>query len=79
MNLKIKIIFKITVFSITPIDRKKVMVSDCVTLGIRASAKLNRIINNNTISQDSVPSHRANIVQDFLKEKLAKKVIKHAE
>ena len=55
------------------------MVSDCVTLGIRASAKLNRIINNNTISQDSVPSHRAKIVQDFLKEKMAKKVIKHAE
>ena len=29
--------------------------------------------------QDSAPSHRANIVQEFLKEKLNKRFIKHTE
>ena len=39
-------------------------------------------MNNNTwiYIQDSAPSHRSNIVQDFfLKEKLGKRVIKHTE
>ena len=38
-------------------------------------------MNNNTwiFIQDSAPSYRANIVQDFVKEKLGKRFIKHTE
>ena len=43
--------------------------------------EVNRIMNNNTwiFIQDSAPSYRANIVQDFLKKKLGKRFIKHTE
>ena len=43
--------------------------------------EVNRIMNNNIsiFIQDSEPSHRANIAQDFLKEKLEKRFIKRTE
>ena len=43
--------------------------------------KVHRIMNNNTwiFIQDSELSHRANIVQDFLKEKMDKRFIEHTE
>ena len=43
--------------------------------------KVSRIMNNNTsiFVQDSAPSHCANIVQDFWKEKLGKRFIKHTK
>ena len=43
--------------------------------------EVNRIMNNSTWTfiQDSAPSHRANIVQNFLKEKFGKRFIKHTE
>ena len=42
--------------------------------------EFNRIMNNNWIFiQNSAPSHRANIAQDFLKEKLGKRFMKHTE
>ena len=43
--------------------------------------EVNRIMDNNTwiFIQDSAPSQCANIVQDFLKQKLGKSFIKHTE
>ena len=43
--------------------------------------KFNRIMNNSTwiFIQDSAPSPRVNIFQDFLKEKLGKRFFKHTE
>ena len=50
-------------------------------MGKELLPEVNRNMNNNiwVFIQDSAPSHRANIVQDFLKKNLGKRFIKHTE